>query len=520
MKKNTKFSTFVKSSSTEAEGFRILIVYPTIPMMLVTPLAIAIFTWILRKDGFEVDLFDSTQYADGDSSSPQNRAKFLQARNLFAKQNLEFHEQNQLDHDFRQKIESFKPNLLLYSFTEDSLGRALQMLRISNSYHIPTIVGGVLATADPEWLISLPEISILGVGEGEEVVREVALLLSQNKSIESVANLWIKLPGGRIIRNPERPYVHLDNYSADFSLFDESRFMRPMGGKIHRALPIETYRGCPYRCTFCNSPMHNYAANRDHRVYIRRCSIDTVRLKIKQLIESHKVNLLYFVDDSFLARPRKELEQFMEMYAEFRIPFWFNTRPENCNPELLNRLREVGLFRVSFGVESGNERFRKEVLERNISNKDLIRYFNMINDAGIQFSINYIIGFPFETRELIFDTISFAKQIKGYDSLTVSVFTPYRGTVLRKRAIKEGWLDPEARTVHTTASSLLNMPHLTPRQIDGLMRTFLLYVEFNKACYPEIEKIERFELGSEEILKKYTQLYQERRWGKVGGLTS
>jgi radical SAM superfamily enzyme YgiQ (UPF0313 family) len=171
-------------------------------------------------------------------------------------------------------------------------------------------------------------------------------------------------------------------------------------------------------------------------------------------------------------------------------------------------------------VESGNERFRKEVLERNISNKDLIRYFNMINDAGIQFSINYIIGFPFETRELIFDTISFAKQIKGYDSLTVSVFTPYRGTVLRKRAIKEGWLDPEARTVHTTASSLLNMPHLTPRQIDGLMRTFLLYVEFNKACYPEIEKIERFELGSEEILKKYTQLYQERRWGKVGGLTS
>ncbi|MFH2011560.1 MAG: hypothetical protein ABIJ37_02460 [Pseudomonadota bacterium] len=41
--------------------FRILLVYPNIPMMLVTPLSIAIFAWVLRKDGYEVDFFARPQ---------------------------------------------------------------------------------------------------------------------------------------------------------------------------------------------------------------------------------------------------------------------------------------------------------------------------------------------------------------------------------------------------------------------------------------------------------------------------
>ena len=40
--------------------------------------------FLLKKEGFEVDLFDGTQYGDGELSSPQNRARFLQARNLFS----------------------------------------------------------------------------------------------------------------------------------------------------------------------------------------------------------------------------------------------------------------------------------------------------------------------------------------------------------------------------------------------------------------------------------------------------
>lgn len=494
--------------------FRILLVYPNLPMMLVPPLSIAVFAWVLRREGFSVELFDTTKYGDGDLSSPQRRVEYLQARNIFSESNLKQLKDSDMNADFQSAIEGFKPNLLLYSFTEDALRRALQLLRISNRHNIPTIVGGVLATAAPDWLLSFPEVSIVGVGEGEETVRTVALRLSRGEDIGQVSNLWIKASDGSIRRNELRPYVDLDDYSTDFTLFEDERFLRPMGGRIHRAFPIETYRGCPHCCTYCNSPMHNRIAKDHGRRYLRRRSIAGVRKEMKHLVDDYNVNLFYIVDDSFLARRRSETEAFIEMYREFSIPFWFNTRPEHCTLELLKKLKDVGLFRVSFGIESGNEEFRIKHLGRKITNDELLKYFDLIDNSGISYSVNCIIGFPYETRETALDTIRLVKRIRGYDAITVSIFTPYRGTPLREQAIKEGWLDPDSLTVHTTSTSLLKMPHFTAHQIDGLMRTFPLYVQFDESEWADLAKAERFEPEGEVVFARYSQMYKERRWGR------
>ena len=45
-----------------------------------------------------------------------------------------------------------------------------------------------------------------------------------------------------------------ENPLIDMSLFEEARFYRPMGGKVFRMFPVETHRGCPFTCRFCNSP--------------------------------------------------------------------------------------------------------------------------------------------------------------------------------------------------------------------------------------------------------------------------
>ena len=48
--------------------------------------------------------------------------------------------------------------------------------------------------------------------------------------------------------------------------------------------------------------------------------------------------------------------EFCDMYEEFSLPFWFNTRSETCEQETLARLKEVGCYRVSYGIECGNEK--------------------------------------------------------------------------------------------------------------------------------------------------------------------
>ena len=60
------------------KDYKILLVYPNLPLMLVPPLSIAIFTALFKKAGYKVDLFETTSYVPSETvSSPQNRTLYL-----------------------------------------------------------------------------------------------------------------------------------------------------------------------------------------------------------------------------------------------------------------------------------------------------------------------------------------------------------------------------------------------------------------------------------------------------------
>src|SRR3972149_4480013 len=99
--------------------------------------------------------------------------------------------------------------------------------------------------------------------------------------------------------------------------------------------------------------MPNRITREQNFVFLGRKSATKIRNEVTRLKIDYQVTLLYFIDDSFLQRPKKEIEEFIEMYKEFKIPFWFNTRPESCTLDILRKLKDIGLFRVSFGIESG-----------------------------------------------------------------------------------------------------------------------------------------------------------------------
>jgi radical SAM superfamily enzyme YgiQ (UPF0313 family) len=283
-----------------------------------------------------------------------------------------------------------------------------------------------------------------------------------------------------------------------------------MGGRIFRTIPLETYRGCPYRCTFCNSPMQlKFARQAGNESFLRKKTMETLRTELRQLVERYDPEFFYIIDDSFLARSESEVVDFVTMYKEFSLPFWFNTRPENVTTRRLELLREAGCYRISFGVEHGNEQYRKKVLLRHPTNEELFEQFEIIAQSGIAFSVNNIVGFPDETREMVFETIEFNRQLHGYDTLTVSIFTPYHGTPLRDVAVAKGYLDKNTLTTHTTSSSLLNMPTLSSQEIDGLVRTFTLYVELPKSLWPQIRIAERFDEEGEQMFALLSDMFQQ-----------
>ena len=495
------------------KDFKILLVYPNIPFMTVPPLSMAIFTGILSKAGYSVELFDTTPYvSDDDTVSSKNRKMYLQYRDYKDEDDLGLVAKLNLLSDFKEKVREYKPNLIIWSVVEDAFKKTLRMLNSIKDYKGINLVGGVLPTSDPEYVLSHENINFIAKGEGEKSLLQVADAIYNKEDYKHIKGTWFKTKEG-IIKNDPQSLCNINDHTPDFSLFDPRRFNRPMGGRIFKIIPVETYRGCPYKCTFCNSPMHNTNVRKEgiSHSFLRRKTIDKVRSELINLREKYNPNFFYFVDDSFLARPKQEIYDFCDMYEEFKIPFWFNTRPENCKEDFLKRLKEVGAYRISFGVECGNEEFRTKVLLRKPTNKDVVEAFRKIEESKIAFSLNLIIGFPGETRDLVLETVNLVKKIKGYDALTVSIFTPYRGTVLRQIAVKNGWLDPDHLTTHTTASSILKMPspYLTSNEIDGLMRTVPLYVYFPYENWDEIKKAEILDEEGDKVFKKFSNIYKD-----------
>ena len=494
----------------DKKEFKVLLVYPNLTMMLVPSLAIGIFTNILKKEGYSVDLFDTTHYVSEENSSPQNRVKYLQAREFSDTNDLGVRIKTDLLGEFRQKVLEYQPDFLIYSVVEDCFTQTLSLMDQIKDLDIPHLVGGVYPTAAPETCISHELINCIGLGEGEHIILDMSEAVRCGKDYRRINGIWFK-EHDQVIKNPRGPLVAINKgQEPDFSLFDDSRFNRPMGGRIFRTIPIESYRGCPFTCTYCNSPMQvSLAREAELGNFLRTKTMNVLKDEITRTVELYDPEFLYFIDDSFTARKQSDIFDFCDMYEEFKIPFWFNTRPETCTLEMLQRLKEVGAYRISFGIESGNEQFRRKVLTRNVSNKKLKDAFDVIAQSGVAFSLNLIIGLPGETRELVMDTVEFCRTIYGFDTVTVSIFTPYAGTVLRDVAVNNNWLDKNHLTTHTTTKSQLNMPppYLSSSDIDQLMRVMPLYIYFPKSEWPKLKRAEINDDEGNKILKYYSDIY-------------
>ena len=204
------------------------------------------------------------------------------------------------------------------------------------------------------------------------------------------------------------------------------------------------------------------------------------------------------------------------MYKEIGLPFWMQTRPETVNYEKLKKLKDVGLMRMAFGLEHGNEEFRTKMLDRRWKNKDIIEAMKVPKELDIDFSVNNITGFPNETRDLVFDTIEINRDIDA-TNYNIYTFVPFHGTPLRKLTDKMKLTSHNTITKCLSDQSQLHMPQYTPEQIEGIKRTFVLYVKFPKSRWKDIEKAEKFTPEGNKIFKELQLEYMDKYMPKSDG---
>ena len=511
------------------EDYKILLVYPNFPLASVLlPAGVSIISAVLKKSGFQCRLFDTTLYPPKGESFDEFRKKLHQVK---TSSNMEEKIQTKTSNpheDFTDLLNSYQPDLVGISVLSDTYEMGIEYAKIAKSKNISVFVGGIYPTFAPEEVILNKYIDYICLGEGEYAVLELCKALAGDKSIDKIKNFWIKKKNGTIIRNELGPLVNVNELPyPDYSIFEPERFYRPMQGKVLRILPMELHRGCPYTCAFCEDPSQNllYRSKGIAKTYHRSKSPKRVIDELHHIIDTYKASYIYFNAETFFAMPNRDFIELADLYSkEIKLPFWLQTRPETITEERIRLLKKMNVSNINVGLEHGNEKYRREVLKRSMSNQLIISALKILNNANIPVTVNNIMGFPDETRDLVFDTINLNRSIKSA-TINAYLYNPYPGTALYEVCKKKGYLPKKGdeKTVDAYLSTeafpyfktILNLPTISKLELCGLQKTFVLYAKLPRYEFRRIKVAEQHNEEGNKMFDLLSKEYEDVIQGKV-----
>ena len=468
--------------------FKVLFVYPNIPGSTLVPINIPILSAVLKENDIGVELFDTTGYDPGDIRNFEKDKEYLLQVKPFEQGKLIYGDK--VYEDFASMVNTFKPDIIAVTVVEDTIDYALRLIERIKDYDCPVVVGGVGATFNRGILLGSGLVDIVCKGEGEEAILDIVEYGYFRKEFYPLSNL----------NNLPFP---------DFSIFPDNRITRVMHGKKFRMLQVEVDRGCPFACTYCCAPALKGMYGQG---YYRQKSRERLIQEMTYLSKTYKPDYFDFGSETFLAR--KDIFDLLHSYSAWiNIPFWCQGRPETITEDKVKALKAAGCADFQMGIEHGNAGFRRKYLNRKDTNTQILKACELLEKHKIPYSVNNIIGWPEETRELVFDTIELNRKINP-KTMNCYMMAPYKGTAIRKRLEEEGLIEADAKCNQLLGGADIKYKYLSRQEFLGLQRCFSLYARFEKYWWDSIERAEKFDYIGNRIFDGLRKEYIERYYAR------
>jgi anaerobic magnesium-protoporphyrin IX monomethyl ester cyclase len=488
-----KYPVFLKGVCMRKYGsivikMRILMVHCNTPQDNTVPIGITQVIACLRVVGHEAALFDTTFYDQGFTSSAELRITALH----FKPVELEYAKTDMYD-DFKKKIAEFKPDIIGFSVFEVTFRLFTKMLEsvmpIVREKKIKIAVGGVQALFWPETFAKNLNVDFIAISEAEITFPELCRKIELGENTFTQAGFWVR-EGEKWHKNPASSLIDLNSLPlARQDDFDESFRMKPMMGRHYKTVTVELSRGCPYKCTYCADAFLSEQF-KDLGKWHRQKTVAKLEEEYSSLINQYKPEFIYKFSETFFAGGKQWTNDYREMYKKYLLPFWTQSRPETINEDNVKVLADLNCLRFSVGLESGNEEFRKKTLLRGYSDKKVLEAGKILKKYNINFSMNLIVGYPFETRDMIFDGVRLLREIKP-NGISTFIYTPYKGSKLRRVCEENNMIDPDLICDdYFQMKYELRNNTFGEKEILGLYRVLLLYIYLPESRYPEIKKAE------------------------------
>lgn len=333
----------------------------------------------------------------------------------------------------------------------------------SNYPHIPLVWGGVHPSLVPESTAAHRLVDYVVRGEGEDAMVELADHIRDGKDPGQIVGISYKKADGTVRHNPDRDFMDMDRIGIlPYDLINVEGYPLSKTG-----FPLNTSRGCPYKCKFCYNLTYNKRKWRSQ-------SPEKVIAAVKHIVDEYGIrNFQFQVDDEFFIN-KKRVETICTAFIEegLNIEWTSFNRADHLarySDEFMVMLEKSGCKEIYIGGESGSERMLKYI-EKEIDPDDLIDASIKCSDHGIVPIISFMTAFPGETKKDRSETLKLIDRIAGAnpDAIINGIFSysPYPGTPLFETAREHGLRELETLDdwKNFKYNDVRNIPWLTGRE--------------------------------------------------------
>lgn len=391
---------------------------------------------VLKRDGHEVELF----------------LELLEKKSIF---------------DF---IKRFQPDYIAFSITSIEKDWAIKLsAKIKKIYKVYSVFGGAEPTYNPE-IINLPAIDFVCRGEGEKGLLELIKRIDRGESLKGIQNFWVK-EKGKIIKNP---LGSLRANLNDLPLPDRTIYYKyPLLANLSTKKFLCS-RGCPYSCTYCsNHAYHKLFKNLGQFIRFRKPEI--IIEEIIKVKKEYGLKNVYFSDETFTLN-HEWLYELLKLYRKkIKLPFSCLARANELDEKTVRELKKSGCFYIAFGLESGSERIRNEILKRNMSNEVLFNAAKLLKKYNIPFLTHEMFVLPTETLAEAYQTVEMNIKM-GTDSVWGTVFQPFRNTEIYEYCKERKLINDKIKAGSTHGQSVIKNQH--KKEISNLRKIDWLIIKF------------------------------------------
>ncbi len=374
--------------------------------------------------------------------------------------------------EVKADILKFSPNVIVISTTNATILSDLEFIDWINEFHsCEFIIKGAIFFNTPNEILEtldLQNVNYLVGGEIDTVIGElVDCIALKNDAFDSIPGIIYKKDGVFVKTKFDCWFKDLDEIPFPArDLMKNELYPRPDTGEPMATIQVS--RGCPSGCTYCLTPVIS-GKN------LRKRSVENIFAEIEECYYKYGIKNFFFKADTFTidAQWASNLcDKIINSDLYGKIAFTVNSRVKPLELDLLEKLKKAGCFMLAVGFESGNNETLKKI-KKGTTREDNIRASKLIKKAKLPLFGFFMIGFPWETKEDITETLKFIFEIDP-DFIEVHIAMPYYGTELYSQCVEYATVNCKAWGNDYFSPNTIGTQTVSMDEIQKLRNKYLL----------------------------------------------